>query len=59
MDEQQEFLLCQEFGTDTPEVIRVKYNETAVNEHFNGTIELIRDVFGKKGYTQPDRCLTK
>jgi hypothetical protein len=34
MDEEQEFLLCQEFGTDTPEVIRVKYNETAVNEHF-------------------------
>lgn len=48
MDEEQEFLLCQEFGTDTPEVIRVKYNETAVNEHFNSTAELIRDVFGKK-----------
>jgi DNA replication ATP-dependent helicase Dna2 len=48
MDEAQEFLLCQEFGTDTPEIIRVKYNETAVNEHFKSTAELIRDVFGKK-----------
>jgi DNA replication ATP-dependent helicase Dna2 len=48
MDEAQEFLLCQEFGTDSPEIIRVKYNETAVNEHFKSTAELVRDVFGKK-----------
>ncbi len=48
MDEDQEFLLCQEHGISSPEVLRVKYNETAVNEHFNETIALVRDVFNKK-----------
>ncbi len=48
MDERQEFLLCQEYGIDRPETIRVKYNETAINEHFNNTVYLIRDIFGKK-----------
>lgn len=48
IDEQQEFLLCQEHGQESPEVLRVKYNETAINEHFNDTIYRIRDIFGGK-----------
>lgn len=48
VDEEQEFLLCQEYNTESPDLIRVKYNELAFNEQFNRTVEKIKDVFGGK-----------
>jgi DNA replication ATP-dependent helicase Dna2 len=48
VDEEQEFLICQEFNTEAPDLIRVKYNEIAFNEQFNKTVEKIKTVFGGK-----------
>ncbi len=48
IDEDQEFMLCQEYDTESPDLIRVKYNELAFNEQFNNTVYKIRDVFGGK-----------
>lgn len=47
-DEENEYLLCKEFDYYTNEFIKVKYNETALNENYNSTIEQIKNVFRYK-----------
>jgi DNA replication ATP-dependent helicase Dna2 len=48
IDEQQELLICSEYGVDNPQLLRVKYNEMVVNQHFNDTIQKIKTVFNLK-----------
>lgn len=43
-DQTQELLICKE-AAYPDEIIKVKYNETALNENFNSTIECIRRDF--------------
>ena len=47
-DEENELLLCKALNYYTDELIKVKYNETILNENYNSTISEIKYVFKYK-----------